>query len=70
MLQLTLAAILVAINGMAEPSRRWKPYWFVLAGMFVFLSFDENVGVHEYVVMASDPRRLLVVLLDHSLWRH
>ncbi len=49
-LQLTLAAILVAINGMAEPSRRWKPYWFVLAGMFVFLSFDENVGVHEYVV--------------------
>ena len=37
-LQLTLAAILVAINGMAEPSRRWKPYKFVFAGLFVFLS--------------------------------
>lgn len=35
-LQLTLAAILVAINGMAEPSRRWKPYGSCSPGCLCF----------------------------------
>jgi hypothetical protein len=49
-LQLMLAAALLAINGRVEPNRQWKPYWFVLAAMFVFLSFDESAQVHERVM--------------------
>jgi hypothetical protein len=49
-LQLMLAAALLAINGRVEPNRQWKPYWFVLAPMFVFLSFDESAQVHERVM--------------------
>lgn len=60
-LQLTLAAILVAINGMAEPSRRWKPYWFVFAGMFVFLSIDESAQVHEHVMRWLPPHTDLLL---------
>ena len=49
-LQLLLAAGLVLLNGFAESNRRWKPYWFVLAAIFVFLSMDEAVGVHEFTM--------------------
>jgi hypothetical protein len=49
-LQFILAAALLAINGVAEPNRRWKPHWFVLAAIFVFLSLDEATQVHESLV--------------------
>jgi hypothetical protein len=51
-----LAAALIAINGRAELNRQWKPYWFVLAAVFVFLSVDESVQVHERLMGFMQPR--------------
>ena len=40
---------LVLLNGLAEPTRRWRPYWFILAAIFLFLSLDEAVEIHGRV---------------------
>jgi hypothetical protein len=49
-LQLAIAAALLAANGIAETRRRWKPYWFILAAIFIYLSIDETVMVHESLI--------------------
>jgi hypothetical protein len=46
-IQFVMAAALLVINGVADPERRWKPYWFALAAIFIFLSIDESAGAHE-----------------------
>ena len=52
---LLLAGIagLLLISGHADDRPRWKPYWNILAAIFVFLSFDEAVALHERWVTLS-----------------
>ena len=61
--QLLLAAGLALLNGFAEPNGRWKPYWFALAGIFVFLSLDESVGIHEFIMGLLAPYQFTDFLL-------
>ena len=46
-LLLAFMAVLLFVMGHAETLRRWRPYWFSLAGIFVYLSIDEFVALHE-----------------------
>ena len=45
--QYALAAVLLALCAKSEPDPRWKRYWVALAALFVYLSIDEGVGLHE-----------------------
>lgn len=40
-------AILLVLSGRIEPIARWRPYWFGLAGIFIYLSIDEAAALHE-----------------------
>jgi hypothetical protein len=46
-LQLLVAAVLLSVHSVAEPNRRWMPYWFALGAIFLFLSIDESAALHE-----------------------
>jgi hypothetical protein len=46
-LLLAAASALLALNGAAEANRRWKPYWYALAAVFLYLSLDEAATIHE-----------------------
>jgi hypothetical protein len=57
-IQFALGAMLLAVNARAEPDRRWRYQWAVLAAIFIYLSVDESVGLHERIVPLLDPLRL------------
>lgn len=40
-------ALIVLLNGAAEPNRRWKPHWLLLFAILIFLSIDEFSSIHE-----------------------
>jgi len=46
--QFLLAATILVVCGIAEV--RWKAYWFGLAAIFLFLSVDESIGIHEWTM--------------------
>jgi hypothetical protein len=52
---LIAVALIVLLNGLAEPNRKWKPHWFLLGAIFVFPSIDEFSGTHERLVACSRP---------------
>jgi hypothetical protein len=61
-LLLIAVALIVLLNGRAEPNRKWKPHWFLLGAIFVFLSIDEFSGIHERLVGVLAPYHFTGVL--------
>ena len=61
-IQFALGALLLAINARAKPDRRWRYHWTALALIFVFLSVDENVGLHERLGPLLQPLQLTGLL--------
>jgi hypothetical protein len=54
-LLLAFATFVIFLNGIAEPQRRWRSRWFLLAGIFLFLTVDEFSGIHEQLVSVLAP---------------
>jgi hypothetical protein len=54
-LLMAFAAVLIAVTGYGETRARWKPYWYVLAAIFAYLSIDESVGLHEMFMTLMAP---------------
>jgi hypothetical protein len=61
-LLLIAVALIVLLNGLAEPNRKWKPHWLLLGAIFVFLSIDEFAGIHERLVGVLAPYHFTGVL--------
>jgi hypothetical protein len=65
-LLLIAVALVVLLNGVAEPNRKWKPHWFWLFAIFIFLSIDEFSGIHERFIGVLAPYNFTGVL--HFSW--
>jgi len=63
---LALSAALLAATARGETRGRWRPYWFGLAAIFVFLSIDEAAQLHELWMVPMAPFYFTGVL--HYSW--